>query len=624
MNIASLKSFVEDKIFLFFCVFFTFSFLWLSQSSPWVETEIFPVHSSKYLFSPYQSEFLFSLKPLFYFLLKLSFLVSEFLNTLPMTSARFLFALNGLGLIALIYQYIKEKTNSYNAILAVLILAGSYVFLERGFRIRSDLLSSFISLSALVINLKFKDTTKHYWTFSLLFSLFLITPKSIYWFAFTLFILLNDSNKKISAPKLLKTLFFIFLFFILVSFLFQDPLFLTSLYQSHSFFQLSNLARSEFFLKAGLINTIYNDSHIGAFIENNPFLVLMIFFNVLFLKPDIKKLFLLIYEGDLLWFLKKNNKADQKSDLEKPNSTASHKSGLKEESLSLNILFLFLFFITLFHPQQKMFFLCALMPFFIILFFTHPKWFINFETHTSQNFKVCFLIFALSFACLSILQFQYKHSSKKVSVQKSTLKELNRFYQNTKTPPKIFDPLCLIYSIKTDCKYLYYNSFINVKDYLKNNKFDIIIPSYGIADLDVLFFQFESFEYVLLKNKIYYKAFVLDLKKNQELYSVKSGDLFSGKKILKAFLKASPSIEKKYFYFYINAVNRPLSFKAPKDCPEAQGSKRLLPGCYYTKTEFQNSFLPVKPARLALFYKAFPSDLKSEESLRRLFRYDLF
>ena len=620
MKKISLKSFLEDRIFLFFCVFFACNFFYLSQSSAWVETEIFPVHSSKYLFTRFQADFLFSLKPLFYFLLKLSSLVSEALNTLPMSSARSLFAFNGLGIMVLMYQYIKQKTNPYHAILAVLILAGSYVFLERGFRVRSDLLSSFISLLVLVINLKLKTAKKHYWVLGLLFSLFFITPKSIYWFSLTLLLLFKDSQKVSLAPYILKSLGVFCCVFVLLSFVFQDPLFLKSLQQSFLFFKQSAQNNWGYLIKEGLLATLYDRSHIGSFIENNLFLVLLILANILFLLPGFQKL---------------------KSSLSKAPPTESSPAEISPAELSLaqtasteissaqtkgkkegafNGIFLVLLFIALFHPQQKMFFLCSLMPFFILLFFTHPKWFLNFEAHTRPKFKIAVLIFALSCSGFSIANF-HQYSTKNF-IQKSLLSHWNSFYKKTKVPVKIFDPLCLIYSIKTDCKYL--NSSINIKKYIKDNSFDIIIPSYAVPDFEILSLKLNSFEYVLLKNKIYYKAYILDFKNQPQLYTsyLKSRTGFSGKKIFKDFLNSAPYKTKKYFYLYISSNNRPLPFQQVKDCPSSSNSKRLQAGCYYTKTEIQSGVLPAKKEKLALFYIGLPDSLKFKDSLRYLFKYD--
>ena len=152
-----LKNILETKTFLLFGIVFFLVFQLLSYFSLWVETEIYPVHSSRYLFTEYRSEFLFALKPIFYFFLYLSSLFSNLFSLFPMTGARFLFALNGLLILTLMYFYIQKKTDRYNAILAVLVLASANIFLDRGFRVRSDLLSSVLSLFIFTVYTKYKE-----------------------------------------------------------------------------------------------------------------------------------------------------------------------------------------------------------------------------------------------------------------------------------------------------------------------------------------------------------------------------------------------------------------------------------------------------------------------------------
>ncbi|MCZ0931623.1 MAG: glycosyltransferase family 39 protein, partial [Oligoflexia bacterium] len=191
--------FLETKVFLFFIIFFCFAFQALSFFTLWTETELYPVHSSQYLFSQYANEFLFALKPLFYSILKLSFALSRLFDWLAMTGARFLFALNGLAILALFYFYVKNKTSRYNAILAVLFLASLNIFLDRAFRVRSDLLSTCFSLICLLVNLNIKeqkDDWKFYIIAFLLTAILLISPKGIYWLVFTSILLWHDMKRR--------------------------------------------------------------------------------------------------------------------------------------------------------------------------------------------------------------------------------------------------------------------------------------------------------------------------------------------------------------------------------------------------------------------------------------------
>ena len=198
------KSFLKTKTFPLLCLVFLILFPFLAHISLWVETEIFPTHSSQYLFSKNRSAFLFSLKPLFYLILYISSLFSSLLSLFPMTGARLLFAFNGLLMMVFMYIYIQKKTKSDNAILAVLVLASSYLFLDRGFRIRSDLLLSSLSLGLLCLipqQEKGQKSSLFYILGPFLCSLFLISPKGIYWFLFVSCLIFSRSKNPSSFPQ---------------------------------------------------------------------------------------------------------------------------------------------------------------------------------------------------------------------------------------------------------------------------------------------------------------------------------------------------------------------------------------------------------------------------------------
>jgi len=232
-----IKLILETKVFYLFSAFFCFNFLLISQFAKWTETLLYPVHQSKYLFSAFDFEFLFALKPLFYSLLKFFFLLAEAFSIEPMSLTRFFFALNGLVLLYFLYLYLEKKTSRYNAVLALLILASTYIFLNRGFRVRSDMLVSSLSVFILWVNLHLKSNKKQAILSLLFLSLLFVTPKAIYWMILNFLLLENKQQlfKKVTLKLALSLVFFS----IGLSFLFKDPFFIKSLFESGKFYFLS-------------------------------------------------------------------------------------------------------------------------------------------------------------------------------------------------------------------------------------------------------------------------------------------------------------------------------------------------------------------------------------------------
>ena len=507
-----LKNNLETKVFLFFIVFFFLIFQSLSYFSLWVETEIYPVHSSRYLFTEYMLDFLFSLKPIFYLSLYLSSLFSSLFSLLPMAGARFLFALNGLLILALMYFYIKKKTNKYNAILAVLVLASANVFLDRGFRVRSDLLCSSFSLITLLLTLNIKSK-KDYWrfyiTFLLLFSLLLISPKGIYWFLFTLCLMLyNLKHRMPSRWLIVKTVFAVSIIFYCLSFMFRDPFFIKSIYQSAKFY-LSDLNEIYgFIVEHGWVKTLSYLSHIIHFIERNLFLTFLICVKGFFISYSI--------------FISKKRQWD----------------------LS-DVYFALLLLVLLFHPQQKLFFLCAVMPFILISFFTDWQWRQLIHHHYSLKFKTLLLAGAFLYSFFYISYFSFRIYMKKNNrPQKELIGKLNGFYKNTDPSIAIFDPTCILYERKTDCRYILDNNLWPkiFKSYLKQHNFDLILASRALDLFELIHYEALSFQYINIKNHIYYKALIVDLTNKRHFLGMdKSNDRLSLDD--QAYLKKSVTAE---------------------------------------------------------------------------------
>ena len=593
----SRHSILETKVFFGFIIFFCFAFQALSYFTLWTETEVYSVHSSQYLLSQYANEFLFALKPIFHSFLKLSFSLSSLFDLMPMTSARFLFAINGLVILALMYFYINNKTNRYNAILAVLFLASANIFLDRGFRVRSDLLSTSFSLLYLLLNLKIKEG-KSYWklyiALPILFSIILISPKGIYWIILTSLLFWHDIKNKVDTSLVVKiTAIMCFALYFLSS-TSKDPFLLKIATQSAQFYLLNIQEIYHYLSQHSLVNTIHKLSHFGLFINRNLFVVLIIILKFLFMIHSL--------------FLSKKRKGDL-SDLH----------------------FLFLIFIMLFHPQQKLFFLSALTPFLCISFFTDSVWRHILNAY-SPRFKSFLLTGFFIYAGFYISSFNYRiYTKRNNSEQKATLKELNDFYKNTDHLINIFDPGCIIFSRKTNCKYILYDKSLqnNLTSYIQNKNFDIILSSFSVSPLKVLAYKDFYFKYANIDLFIYYKAFIIDketapefIKKDLQL---KNQKFLMGGKILEAFEKSNqialPKPLRQYFYLQVDDWSRPLNKK--RKC-KSSPSLILQEGCYYSEDTFRKSLMPITDKKIAVFYTPFPFHIHSKKTLPVLLQYDKY
>ena len=606
-NFSYLKNNLETKAFLFFSICFCLAFQNLSYLSPWTETEIYPVHSSHYLWTENMMNFLFSLKPVFYFILYLSSLFSDWFSLLPMTVARFLFALNGLLILALMYLYIKKKTSQYNAILAILLLASANIFLDRGFRIRSDLLSTSFSLIALWLTLNIKspkDRWKLYTAIPLWSSVLLISPKGIYWLLFTLCLMIHDlKHKVLSRCRIIEIGLGICYVFCFLSFIYKDPFFFKAISESTMFY-LSDIKETYSFIQnRSWMEYFHGLSHISLFVERNLLIVLMAFVKLLFV----------IYSTMIT----------------------------KQKRWDLSDLFFFLLMaILLFHPQQKLFLLCALMPFVCISFFTDWQWNKLINHIYSLRFKTWLLISAFIYSFFYISWFNYKIYMKKNNrQQKQLIGQLNDFYKDTDPAIVIFDNSCLLYKIKSDCKYILDDPLFDKKfqSYLKQKNFDIILGTRHIDLWNLVHYQQKPFQYINIKNHIYYKALIVDLNLPKALDSSHTTNFLKGTTILQPLLSSVTTTVseafRQYSYFFLDhhnkIINRP-KHNPPKNCHKKINQILILQsGCSYRKEEFFNGLIPIKTTpnekkKLALFYLPWPVDLSDELSLRALFRYDMW
>jgi len=588
-----IKDFLETKIFYFFLGFFCIVFLLNSQFAKWTETELYPVHHSKYLFSAFSWEFLFSLKPLFYSLLKIFFLFSEWLSVQPMNLSRCFFALNGLALLGFVYLYLKKKTNRSNAVLAVLVLAGSYIFLNRGFRIRSDLLLSSLSFFILWMNLNWKNDKKQPVLLFLFCTLFFITPKALYWIFLNTLLLENRSRKALFKKPSLKLTVALICFLTGISFLFKDPFFIKSLSESGKFYLLSIKSFYTPIFEKDLIELLPHLSIIN-FIDKNDFFIFLTMLKVF--------------------------------------STGWQLMDSKKISRQI-FYFLALLGITLLHPEPKLVFFSALSPFFIIAFFTDAVWLKLINKLYSEKFKAFLLGGFFLYTFSYIAYFSYNTFTKRNNlVQKKIVGKLNHFYKNTPAEWSILDPACLIYSRKTTCKYLLYQEGFDSAKYIKEKDFDIILSSQFLPLFHLLTENKSSLQYVSVKNHILYKAFIIkdyqNLKQEELGGFNKTGDgqakinkrliFLDGDKVFNTLAKTvgRKRLQGAYFYTYIDSLNRSLTEELSSKKPS------LLPFKIYNEKEWRKSLIPVKDLRIAIFYLPFPLDLNEETSLRVLLKYD--
>jgi len=127
-------------------------------------------------------DFSFAMKPLYYGLLFLSSKLASLVSIHPMYSARLLFAANAFFIIVLFCKLIKLKSNSlvYSLSASFLLLTSS-LFVERSFRVRSDLLALSVLLSFVYLYEKRRDIK--FLGLGFVIPL-LITPKSFILFLF--------------------------------------------------------------------------------------------------------------------------------------------------------------------------------------------------------------------------------------------------------------------------------------------------------------------------------------------------------------------------------------------------------------------------------------------------------
>ncbi len=617
-------------------IIFPFLFITAGLGAYWASSEIYPVHTARHLFSERAGDFLFSLKPLFNLTLFLSFHLSEALGVFPMTGARALFALNGLGIAYMTHVFLRKKQDPLTAALAALALISCLPFLERGFRVRSDLLCSSLCLLSLVFAAKIRQAKPARrgrkppaWlklprrlpallrpgrglgsllaAGGPLAAAALSAPKAVYWLAFSACFAAHELRGRnvFSRLALWQAGSLAGGLFLAASFLFHDPLFLRAIQQAAGFYvknieDIFHLAAAESGLFSFFASYSRKLSHFALFAEKAPHIVFLIL-----LKP-----------GFVFWsvFIKK-----------------SRKWALSDTA------FVFLAGALLLHPQPKIFFITALLPFFLISVFNDPMW----GKWRQHGFRPGFLFALLLTACLcaagAALYSQKNLLSKNSNApQKRFVQNLNRLFPKG-FPAGIYDPLALLYKNAKA-----YNWFIDshssqdliFEELLEKSRIDIVIPSFLLFYGRLEAWESRSFRFIDVGSQIHYRALV---KKLPPVQGAERGSL-KGKDLAESLRAARPLPEGARLWHAFLDVSGQITEASPADSAEGQ---RLLPGRMYSEEEFSRGIIP-RPASpeaafAGVFYLPPPESLPAgdppagprrrekkrlQESPRALFQYD--
>ena len=645
------KGQINGKALAVFLVVFSAVFLWIGLLARWTASEVYPSVTIRHLFSEQGAYYLFSIKPLYNLFLFVSFHVSEILDIYPVTLNRILFTFNGIALSVLLYKAVRKKSDFYNGALAVLILVSSHIFLTRGFRIRSDLLLSSMGFLALLSAQKFsEDGAKRRFIAPLLFCMPLVSPKGLYWLIFTGLLLkdtLNRFNLKIPVPTegksrnfsnkisikrakqrifSLKSSVVLFVAGAGMSFVFQDPFFLKAA-KSALIFYMDNL-RGVFddIRKIGWLSPWKNMSHFFVFATNNFQIVLIILLKTGFTCYET------IFSKRRSWTF-----------------------------TDTSFICCLLFFV--FHPSQKLFFLCALTPYFLFYFFTDPFYLRQRDKLYSSRFRRRFLIFLLCYGSVTLLltgRLAYKRNNN--LQQRTAVRTAENFFRAL-PDLRIYDPHGFLIHPGGRHWFLgpYESHKLRLKKSITESRIDVIFDRsddklrQAIEDLK------EEVGLVNVQNHIYYRSAQIPLtgkenarfsgkfllrvfKEKQRAEFSKKGKArtadflsdsvavedpdFSQKQKTRPAGQRSAPIEEIRWYMFLDRNRRPLFPGAPYTyCFSPADSPTLKPRCAYREQDFKGG--AVKPPKGARFLAVFsipppPSELSKKFSFRGLFHYDIF
>ena len=162
-------------------------FAYLSQVTYFANSEIWSASSAKFLFMDDVTMRGAFYKPLFNFILALNYFVHK-TSYETYLGARILFVLFAIATLFLQYKIAREafKCRIW-ALVPVLVTLSSYLYLSRGYRIRSDILASFITMFYMYFLVsgrykKLTQTAKNITVIIFTIAIFATTPKSIFLF----------------------------------------------------------------------------------------------------------------------------------------------------------------------------------------------------------------------------------------------------------------------------------------------------------------------------------------------------------------------------------------------------------------------------------------------------------
>lgn len=415
------------------CQFFAVGFFCF-----WADSEIWAVKISG-LVGEDRDPYLYWVKPLFHLILFPMLGLSEKFGLHHMDWARMLFALNGIGASFLFSRLLKKLTNRSDiAFVFFIILLNSFIFLERGFRVRSDLLVMTVLVIMVTVLVRKKNSLESFsWsTFATgTFLALLISLKSV--FLVLCFIPVYGPSLRFGILRNKKL--FTFGVLGLLSVCISGVLMFPNIWVSVSS-QLTYLLQS-FFDPKGALSAFrfYRFEHVIRFLSENP---------LIFLLMGFKKLW--IFKNWVYW--------------------KSHKT---QYSLDLSILGLIGFLIVF--PNRLPFLIASLTPWFLLFGLNYPsqqfvKW--------SKVIKPWFVSCALTAVVVTGVWKSYQILSKHNKFEQYQFFLAIEDYLNLYEDQFIYDPSGIARSIRAKNYYLGPNQLqVNqwVLERIESEKPDIIL-----------------------------------------------------------------------------------------------------------------------------------------------------
>lgn len=162
---------------------------YISYHCFWADSEMWATVIVREILGAQRADYAFGMKPLFNLVLLVNYKIAESLGVHPMVVGRWIFALNAVWVAYLVMRIVELFSGARLwALFVVMLFVSSQLFLERGFRVRSDLLMSSFNLMALWLLLEVERAQiQKKWHKSILLAAFVLqllalgmTPKSVY------------------------------------------------------------------------------------------------------------------------------------------------------------------------------------------------------------------------------------------------------------------------------------------------------------------------------------------------------------------------------------------------------------------------------------------------------------